>query len=158
VTRATQWGPPPEEELSQTQQHHIASVVNAALPPSKLHSSDREFVDYSAAMSFSKSDPRGTFCTAGSESHWDRVGLPNDRQDRQMGFFADSSKIQAQMAEAAEVKKERQRMLQQGGAASKACMPQWAESTDWKSFNKERKEKKRKLATKALLADGDGDE
>lgn len=72
------------------------------------------------------------------------VNIPyqKDREDRQMGIFADHHSIQAQMLAAAEKKR-----------AAAHELPQWAESKDWKSFNKERKEKKRKGAIQSLLAE-----
>ncbi len=59
-----------------------------------------------------------------------------------MGFFADPNGIQAQMAARAE-----KRRAAQAAGANKGV--------DWKVFNAERKEKKRKATIKALLADDD---
>lgn len=62
-----------------------------------------------------------------------------------MGIFADHASIQAQMLAGAEKKR-----------AAQHALPQWAESKDWKGFNKEKKEKKRKGAIQALLAEPEG--
>ena len=74
-----------------------------------------------------------------------------------MGIFADPGTIQAQMAAAADRK--RQRQQQQPGGSNEAAAAYGSsrglEGSDWKALNKERKERKRRAAVRAMLDEPD---
>jgi hypothetical protein len=89
---------------------------------------------YASTASFSLTN--GAFSLVGTESYWDKVNRPNDREGRQMSAFFDLNDLDKNRQEA----KRKQEVLKKSGI-------------DWRKYKEEKKAMRKKKRNEWLLKD-----
>jgi hypothetical protein len=94
-----------------------------------------QYQSYDSVASFNSQN--GRFANAGSETYYEKQGIPADREGRQMSHFFDISSLDENRRQAEQMKRDRQQM----------------KGYDWKSY-KEQKKAKRQKTRNAWLYEG----